>query len=232
MKKSVIYWSGGKDAMMALHKMFRIYPDTNLLLLTRLDENEKTVSMHFAGEDILDQQAKCLGLKLRKVFLPELSDNVTYSKIMGEVWQSLKVDGFDEAVFGDIFLEDIKSWNEMQLAPLGIQCRFPLWKNDTRSLADYFIGAGFKALIVAADSDFLDEETVGRMYDRDFIEGLPGNVDPCGENGEFHTFVFDGPGFNKPVDFQVGALKQKRYPSPVKNGNEKRFWYTRLIPLQ
>jgi uncharacterized protein (TIGR00290 family) len=232
MKKSVINWSGGKDAMMALHEVKHSRSDSDLLLLSRMDEDEKAVSMHFTGEALLDQQVKCLGLKLRKVFLPALPDNVTYSKIMGEVWQSLKVDGFDEAVFGDIFLEDIKSWHERQLTPLGVQCLFPLWKKDTRSLADNFIGAGFKALIVAADSDFFDEETVGRLYDRQFIEGLPANVDPCGENGEFHTFVFDGPGFKKPVNFRVGTSNQIRYPSPVKNGAEKRFYYKRLISLQ
>lgn len=225
-------WSGGKDAMLVLHKVNHLYPDGDLLLLTRFDESKKAISMHYVEEALLDMQAKSLGRKLKKVFLPALPDNLTYSQKMEKVWLSLKAEGFEEALFGDIFLEEIKSWNEKQLAPLGITCSFPLWKTDTHTLADYFIEKGFKAVIVAADGDFFGEETVGRMYDRQFIESLPGHIDPCGENGEFHTFVVDGPGFLKPLGYRVGKPKQISFPSPVKDGAVKRFWYTRLISSQ
>ncbi len=228
MNKTVANWSGGKDGMLALHKWMMIQPDSELCLLTRYTVENNMVSMHHVGMDLIKIQAQNLGLKLKSVDLPKLPDNVTFSKIMSETWQQLLAEGYKEALFGDIFLEDIRLWQEMQLNPLGIKCHFPLWKTNTMSLAEEFIDRGFRAVIVSVDAECLDEDTPGKYFDKKFIEELPENVDPCGENGEFHTFVFDGPGFKKPVNFNTGEINRITYPSPMSNHSEKVFWYTSL----
>jgi len=230
MKKTIINWSGGKDCMMALRLLKKIHPEKELTLLTRFVENQDLVSMHHLRRELIEMQAQSLGLELIKVFLPEMPCNATYNEIMGSTWEKLKNAGFEEAVFGDIFLEDIRLWQEKQLAQFEIKCTFPLWKLNTHELAKQFLDLGFKAVITVADGDYFGKDTPGKMFDKQFIEGLPDKVDPCGENGEFHTFVYDGPGFTRPVVFKTNESKQLIYPSPIEAGSVKKFWCIGLLP--
>ncbi len=131
-----------------------------------------------------------------------------------EKLKALKEEGFTGAVFGDIFLEDLKQYRETQLATIGFKAIFPLWKRNTAELMHEFIDLGFKTIVVCTKAEVLDENFVGRVIDKDFLKDIPAHVDPCGENGEFHTFVYDGPIFQKPVEFTIGEKVYREYVAP------------------
>ena len=151
-----------------------------------------------------------------------------YEALMTKSVLHLKQQGFGCAAFGDIFLEDLKLYREKQLAALGIQPVFPLWKKDTTALLHEFLSLGFKAIIVCVNADKLDKSFAGRIIDKSFINDLPQGVDPCGENGEFHSFCFDGPIFKNPIPFTVGATIYREYESPNKEGKTG-FWFCDLL---
>jgi uncharacterized protein (TIGR00290 family) len=228
MKNAILNWSGGKDCSFALFKLRAEEPDLNIRLLTTFDEQQRKVSMHGTGEKFIDRQAESLGLDLHKVFLPAMPGNHTYEKIMRESWENLKSEGFEYSVFGDIFLEELRSYREKMSAKMDIKALFPLWLKDTKQLAGEFIDSGFKAVIISASDQFFDKDVLGTGFDRNFLNRLPDEVDACGENGEFHTFVYDGPGFKSPVRFSFGETVIKKFPSPVKANEEAGFWFLDL----
>ena len=197
--KAVFNWSGGKDSALALHNIIGEGEPSISCLLTTVNKSFGRVSMHGVRTGLIERQAELIGIPLVQVELPEMPDMPTYEKLMLERLLKLTEDGVQTAVFGDIFLDDLRKYREDKLSTIGMNCLFPIWKIPTRSLIEEFIELGFKAITVCVDEKHLDRSFVGRAIDRSFIDDLPPNVDPCGENGEFHSFVYDGPIFSQPV---------------------------------
>jgi uncharacterized protein (TIGR00290 family) len=199
-------WSGGKDSAMALHTLRSQERECRVrALLTTVTEDYDRISMHGVRRLLLERQAESIGLPLDTVSIPPQCANATYETRMKEVLLKHFLQGVRQVAFGDIFLEDLRVYRERNLEQLGMTAAFPLWKRDTRELARDFVHIGFRAVAVCVDPRFLDSSFVGRVLDETFFEDLPEGVDPCGENGEFHTFVFDGPIFQKPIYFLIGA---------------------------
>ncbi|MEI6949477.1 diphthine--ammonia ligase [Paraflavisolibacter sp. H34] len=212
--KSYFNWSGGKDSALALYHALQ---DSNYAiekLLTSVNAQYRRISMHGVREELLEQQAAAIGLPLQKLVLPDQPSMSVYEQQMEQTVTGLLQEGFTHSFFGDIFLEDLRAYRETQLAKAGLQAVFPLWKRNTRELMEEFLSLGFKTVVVCTKAEVLDASFAGRIIDRDFLNDLPPGVDPCGENGEFHTFVFDGPIFKKPVPFQVGEKVLRQYQAP------------------
>ena len=241
--KAVFNWSGGKDSALCLHKVLTFGEPTISCLLTTVNEHFQRVSMHGVRTELLEQQAASVGIPLVKVLLPEMPDMGTYETIMKEALVKLKNEGMQVSVFGDIFLEDLRKYRENKLAEINFGAMFPLWGIPTTQLMREFIDLGFKAVTVCVDEKFLNKSFVGRVIDDSFLKDLPNNVDPCGEYGEFHSFVYDGPIFNKPIKFKFGEIVYRKYspigrkdisqndflvskPDPFDSG----FWYCDLLP--
>jgi uncharacterized protein (TIGR00290 family) len=170
--------------------------------------------MHGVRNELLDQQAASIGLPLHKIELPEQPGMDEYEQLMTAKVRQLKNEGFTHALFGDIFLEDLKRYREEKLQSLDIACLFPLWKRDTKELMQEFLSLGFKAIIVCVNEKLLDKSFCGRLIDESFVNDLPPGVDVCGENGEYHSFVFDGPVFNNPIPFKKGEIVYRKYDAP------------------
>lgn len=238
MKKAYLNWSSGKDATLTLF-VLQQDPDIQIdKLVTTLDSTISRISMHGIPKELLLQQCEQLGIPLHIIDLPGHVPLDEYNRIMLKETSALLEQGFTHSVFGDIFLEDLRKYREEQLAIIGIKTVFPLWKMDTGELIRRFIKEGFKAIIVCINARVLDKSFCGRMIDEDFLADLPENVDPCGENGEFHTFVFDGPIFKQPVAFSKGGIfkhniktekQAEDSQAPVKRTWESSFWYCDLI---
>ena len=226
MQKAVYNWSGGKDSSFALWQVLKNKEFDIKYLLTSMSAEHRRISMHGVAEYLLDEQAENLGLPLRKIYLKEDSSLETYNSVIEEELEYAKSIGVSTSIFGDIFLEDLRDYREKQLEKVGMKGVFPIWKRDTLELVNEFIDSGFKAVIVSANAKLLDKSFCGRIIDRDFINDLPKGVDPCGENGEFHSFVFDGPIFSKPIDIEIGETIKKKYN--VSEGIDSEFWYTDL----
>ncbi|MES2690177.1 MAG: diphthine--ammonia ligase [Bacteroidota bacterium] len=225
--KTYFNWSSGKDSAMALHQLLKHETYEVHHLLTAVNTHHNRVSMHGVRRELLEQQLNAIGIDHSTIELPEQPTNHQYEELMLETVTRLKGSGFTHAAFGDIFLDDLRKYREQQLQPHGITAVFPLWKQDTLSLMNEFIAQGFKAIVVCVNASLLPEAFAGRMLDRDFINALPAGIDPCGENGEFHTFCFDGPLFKQPVNFQKGETVYKEYHH---NGETSCFWFTDLLP--
>ncbi|WP_109696486.1 Dph6-related ATP pyrophosphatase [Chitinophaga deserti] len=209
--EAYLNWSGGKDASFALWQLQQQGGVNVRGLFTTLSEAFRRVSMHGVQEVLLDEQARLTGLPLRKAYLPENASMEDYNRIMTEALEAYRADGIDKAVFGDIFLEDLRAYRETQLAKVGMEGIFPLWKRDSAELVRDFIAAGFKAIIVCVNDRYLPASFAGRELDASFLADLPAGVDPCGENGEFHSFVYDGPIFSSPVRFTPGEVTTRTY---------------------
>lgn len=228
-KLAAFNWSGGKDSTLALHyillaKEFHIH-----CLVTTVNEGFKRIAMHGVREDLLITQAKCLNLPLHQIRLPEMPDMEVYETAMNLHFELMKQQGVAYAVFGDIFLEDLRKYREAQFEKLGMTTIFPLWKMETKDLVREFIDLGYKTIVVCAREDLKD--FCGRIIDESFLNDLPACIDPCGENGEFHTFVFDGPIFSKPIEFKTGELVFRTFPANEGSNHISGFWYIDLIPL-
>lgn len=231
--KTYMNWSSGKDASMALHALMQNNHYTVDRLLTSINSHHNRVSMHGLRRELLTAQANAIGLPLQTIELPESPDMETYNAAMQQTVSALTNEGYTHCGFGDIFLEDLKDYRVAQLKPYGIECQFPLWKKDTKALIQDFIAAGFKAIVVCINANVLDASFVGRTIDANFVNDLPEGVDPCGENGEFHTFCYDGPIFQHPVAFTIGEKVYREYdnPQPEEEGPDKYgFWFCDLIP--
>lgn len=211
--KGYMNWSGGKDSSLCLHYAL----EQNIpvqALLTSVNKVHNRISMHGVRNELLEQQAASIGLPLHKIELPEQPGMDEYEELMSAKVKELKSEGFTHAVFGDIFLEDLKRYREEKLQALEMQCLFPLWKRDTKELMQEFLSLGFKAIIVCVNEKFLDKSFCGRMIDESFVNDLPSNVDVCGENGEYHSYVFDGPVFKHPISITKGEIVHRKYEAP------------------
>jgi uncharacterized protein (TIGR00290 family) len=204
-RRALVAWSSGKDSAFALHEVRRASAleregELEVVgLLTTLTEDYGRVSMHGVREEILDLQAEALGLPCLKVRIPAGCVNAEYERAMGDAVAAAMADGVERIVFGDLFLEDVRAYRERMLSGSGIAPVFPLWGRPTASLAAEMVAAGLEARIVCVDPRKLPPAFAGRTFDATFLSELPEGVDPCGENGEFHTCVTDGPMFGKPV---------------------------------
>ena len=208
-EKIVVAWSGGKDSAMAL---WRLQGDERYQvagLLTTLTEGYDRIQMHGVRRVLLEAQAESLGLRLIEVWVPMHAGNDAYEAAMKRALGDLREQGVSAVVFGDLFLEDIRAYREKMMAGSGLAPMFPLWREDTRLLSGAFLSAGFRATVICIDPSALPPGFVGLPYDRAFIDDLPEGVDPCGENGEFHTFVHDGPNFRYPLRTMLGVKVER-----------------------
>jgi uncharacterized protein (TIGR00290 family) len=212
-------WSGGKDSAYCLYqsRMQGLPVDA---LVTTINKTTGRIAMHGVRRSLLEKQAAAIGLRLYTVELPDQPGMTEYEAEIVNTNHILKEKGFSQAISGDLFLEDLRTYREGLYARDGIECLFPLWKTDTRQMMHDFIEAGFKAIIVCVNGSLLDKSFCGRVIDESFIADLPGHVDPCGENGEYHSFVFDGPIFKQPIAFSKGETVHKCYPAPKSNDEE------------
>jgi uncharacterized protein (TIGR00290 family) len=202
-------WSGGKDSAMALHTLLQ-HPDVRIAaLLTTVTETYDRISMHGVRSELLVQQAQSIGLPLHEVRIPPQCVNPIYEARMEEALRIHYAEGVRTVAFGDIFLEDLRAYREKNLARIGMTAFFPIWKRDTRELIRSFHTAKFRAIAVCIDPKALDRSFAGRELDDAFFRDLPAGVDACGENGEFHTFVFDGPIFRNPIPVRAGAVVER-----------------------
>lgn len=241
MKKTYFNWSSGKDSALALYKMLQNPEFTVDLLLTATNKDYGRVSMHGLRETLLHQQAASIGIPLQTIPFPADVTMDSYSKTMKTAMQALVAKGYTHGVFGDIFLEDLKQYRDQKLAEVGITGVYPLWKQNTNVVLKEFLTLGFKAITVCVNARILGKEFVGRIIDEEFIADLPDGVDVCGENGEFHTFVFDGPIFTQPVPFTIGEKVLRSYTlyegdsdncyqdKKKQKDYDSSFWYCDLI---
>ena len=219
-EKIVLCWSGGKDSCFSLYELKKTNEYEVVALLTTVTRDYERISMHGVRNQLLEEQARALGLPLEKVTISKGADNQEYETKMGSVLTEFKSRGVSSVAFGDIFLEDLRKYREGNLAKIGMNGVFPIWKRDSTELGRSFIKAGFRAVIACVDSKQLNASFAGRIYDEQFLADLPPSADPCGENGEFHSFVFDGPIFKNPVAFSKGEIVFK----------DERFYFCDLIP--
>lgn len=225
-KTGIFNWSGGKDSTLALHYALEGNQFDIRYLLTTVNDAYNRVSMHGVRESLLIKQAESLGIPLYQIRLPESPDMDIYERQMNRHMILLKSEGITHSLFGDLFLEDLKVYREKKLAEIGLKAEFPIWKRDTTAVLKEFISLGYKTVIVCAKEGL--EDFCGRIIDEDFIKDLPPGIDPCGENGEFHTFVFQGPLFKKPIDFTFGEKVFRTYPAP-QGGEVAGYWYIDLM---
>ncbi len=218
--KAIMSWSGGKDSAMALYEIRRAGGCEIQGLLTTITRDYDRVCMHGVRTALLEQQAAALGLPLDKVYLDANGSQEAYERKMQTYLAGCRERGIQAMIFGDLFLEDVRQYRERNLAQAGVKPVLPLWGQDTRALAERFLHAGFQAIITCVDLQALAQGFVGRRYDRTFLADLPLTADPCGERGEFHSFVYDGPLFRSPIPFQTARTVIR----------DNRFAYLDLVP--
>jgi uncharacterized protein (TIGR00290 family) len=212
-------WSGGKDSCLALYEIQKSTDYRVAALLTTITRDYDRISMHGVRSVLLERQAMSLELPLHQVLISKDANNEEYEMKMVEAFREYRENGIDSVVFGDLFLEDIRAYRDQFLAKHKMQGLYPVWQRNTTDFIKEFIELGFKAVVTCVDSKALDQSFAGKTIDNDFLRSLPAKVDPCGENGEFHTFVYDGPSFAQPVKFSVGERVSR-------DG----FWFCDLVP--
>ena len=221
-KKAVLVsWSGGKDSCLALRELQRTPNIRVEALLTTVTRDFDRVSMHGVRRVLLERQAASLGLPLQQILISKGATNQEYETKMGEAFSAYRHRGINSVAFGDLFLEEIRAYRQQLLARHDMVGLYPIWGRDTAELIREFIGLGFKTAVVCVDPAKLDPSFVGRVIDDEFLAELPAQVDPCGENGEFHTFVFDGPMFKNAVKFSFGEIVCR-----------DSFWFCDLLPSE
>lgn len=204
MKTKVIFsWSGGKDSALALHRIKNDDKYEIISLITIVTEGYNRISMHGISIDLLEEQVKSIGLPLYKIVIPQQCSNEDYNHSMQKAMDFFLKQGIKTVVFGDIFLEDVRNYRITQLSQVGMNAIFPLWGKETSEISSDFIKKGFKTIISCVDIRVLDQSFSGRIYDKKFLNDLPSSCDPCGENGEFHSFVYDGPIFSKNISIKT-----------------------------
>jgi uncharacterized protein (TIGR00290 family) len=219
---AILAWSGGKDSALALYELTRLGGVEIAALLTTVTEGFDRISMHGVRRELLAAQAKALGYPLEEVGIPQQCTNDIYEQRMQQALEKYHQAGVSRVVFGDLFLEEVRSYREERLGRIGMQGMFPLWGRNTTELARQFVQWAFRAIVVCVDTRALDRAFAGREYDEAFLKDLPKDVDPCGENGEFHTFVYAGPVFRRPIQVERG----------MKVMREDRFYYCDLLGAQ
>ena len=232
MTKAFMNWSGGKDSALSLYHILQNHTYDVKYLLTSVNDTLGRVSMHGVREDLLNLQAQRIGLPLITLRLPETSSMEEYNLRMSDTLRPLAEEGISHSIFGDIFLEDLRHYRENQLAKVGMQGVFPIWKRDSYELLAEFWDLGFQTIVVSVNGSLLDASFCGQILNQDFVKNLPKGVDVCGENGEFHTFVFPAPYFSKSIDFQKGETVEKTYQYKNASGEslQSTYFFTDLIP--
>jgi uncharacterized protein (TIGR00290 family) len=213
----LLSWSGGKDSAFALHTLRASTDFEPVALLTTITDEYDRISIHGVRRELLERQAEAIGLPLRQVLIPKDCTNEIYEDRLAAALREIQREGIRHVAFGDLFLQDIRAYREKQMAALGLEPVFPVWGLDTDELARELIRLGFKATLVCVDTEALDPVFAGRSFDEDLLRDLPAGVDPCGENGEFHTFVHAGPIFREPVGIRLGRVEERG-----------RFWFRDL----
>lgn len=207
--KAVIAWSTGKDSAYAYY-MAKIAGDFQIVgLLTNLTENINRVSVHGVREELLDLQVQNVGLPCHKVYMPSPCSNEIYEQKTRDVTDKLKLDGVTHVIFGDLYIEDIRDYRINQMKRAGLSCVFPLWEKDTTRLSQEMIDSGLRSIITCIDPNKLDKSFAGREFGPEFLADLPDNIDPCGENGEFHSVVIKGPMLKNNINVKIGEVKKR-----------------------
>jgi uncharacterized protein (TIGR00290 family) len=208
-KPLVISWSGGKDSCFALHEIQKTSTFQVAALLTTITRDYDRISMHGVRRSLLEQQASSLGQQLKTVSISKDAGNEEYESNMSQVLMDYRESGVSLVAFGDLFLEDVRAFRERLLAKNDMKGFFPLWQRNTTDLIRDFLDLGYKSIVTCVNGELLDESFAGRMIDYSFLQSLPSHIDPCGENGEYHSFVFDGPIFREPVRFSRGLCVRR-----------------------
>ena len=225
-RKAILLWSGGKDSALALHHVGKSYPGLHVVkLVTCLSQAYDRVSMHGVRRQLVEEQAKALGIPIDFVVIPHQEDatcpmshatpgttfppNDVYTGAMRAAFERHKAAGIEVVVFGDIFLQDLRAFRDRLLAQVGLEGCYPLWGRDSTDLYDEFHALGFQGITVCVDTGRLSEAHCGQRLTAGFRVSLPDGVDPCGERGEYHSFTFDGPHFCRPVSFRLGTLHRQ-----------------------
>jgi len=231
----ILSWSGGKDSSYTLHQLLSDGRYEVKYLLSTINGVYKRLSMHGVREELIEAQARSIGIPLLKVYVYE-ANNAEYEKQMGDMLLKVKSEGINTVAFGDIFLEDLRIYREEKMKQAGMDCLFPIWKQDTKWLVKDFIDKGFKTCICCINDGYLDESWCGRLIDENFVKELPPAVDPCGENGEFHSFCFEGPIYKSPVSIIAGektykalVVNTKEQHTRIKDAGTKGFWFCDLL---
>ncbi len=237
-KKQVVSvsWSGGKDSAFALHKILLSGEYKVASLHTVIGADTRRVGLHGVREELIEAQAKALNLPLKKLYLKTSDNHDAYTSLMNSFYNQSKKEGIEAIVFGDIFLEDLKEYREQLLHEAKLLPVFPIWKLDSTRIIQDFINAGFKTLICSADASLFGQQYLGKTIDHTLLQSFPKEIDPCGENGEFHTFVYDGPIFNRKIEFDLKEVVNRTYSFKKKNQDgtisevNSSFWFQDLLP--
>jgi uncharacterized protein (TIGR00290 family) len=219
MEDVLVSWSGGKDSCLALYELQQAGRHRAAALLTTVTRDYERVSMHGVRRVLLERQAESLGLPLRQVLISKGATNEEYEREVAKAFSEYRAEGVETVVFGDLFLEDVRAYRERFLARHGMRGLYPVWMRETGEFVRKFIALGFRAVVTCVSGEALDGSFAGRLIDEEFLASLPPGVDPCGENGEFHSFVFDGPSFKEEVNFSVGERVLR-----------DSFWFCDLLP--
>ena len=209
MKRVLLSWSSGKDSAWTLHALRQMLDVEVVGLLTTLNVAADRVAMHAVRRELLRMQAHAAGLPVREVDLPWPCSNEEYERLMSAACKQAVADGVTHMAFGDLFLGDVRQYRIDKLKGTGLEAIFPIWGKNTKELAHEMVASGLRAIITCVDPKQLAPEFVGREFNVDFLYDLPSGVDPCGENGEFHSFVFAGPMFEKPIEVTRGKLVER-----------------------
>lgn len=227
----ILSWSGGKDFAYALHTLMQSGQYEVKYLLSTINGNNKRLSMHGVREELIEMQAKQTGIPLLKVYVYE-SNNEEYERQMEKLLLRVRTEGVDTIAFGDILLEDLRKYREEKNNAVAIKSIFPLWKLSTKNLINDFLKLGFQTITCCVSDEYLTEKHCGRVIDEDFVSALPQTVDPCGENGEYHSFCFAGPIFKNEIRFTKGEIIYR--PLELKTSEAiatKGVWYCDLLPV-
>jgi uncharacterized protein (TIGR00290 family) len=235
--KAFLNWSGGKDSAYCLYQAGKQGLDIGALL-TSFHSSTGRVSMHGVRPELIERQATSLSIPLFNM-APEKEGLAAYEQTIHASNEKMKAEGFTHAVFGDLYLEDLRAYRQQLYAKDNIETLFPIWQSDTKKLLQEFIDLGFKAVVICVDAAVLPQSFCGRLIDENFLKDLPASVDPCGERGEYHSFVFDGPNFQTPVHFTKGEQVYREYPAPKRKEDEcftaplppAGFWFCDLLPV-
>lgn len=218
-------WSGGKDSALALWQVMQSGAYEIVALLTTVNGDTHASSMHAIPSGLLAAQAEAIGLPLRVVDLPPEGNMQAYEEAMRQAVTGFRKQGVTHFIFGDIFLHDVRAYRERQLAPYGITVVEPLWNEQPEQVMEAFLASGIRTVVVTTAAEALGREYLGQEIDRAFIGSLPAGVDPCGENGEYHTFCFDGPVFRHPVPFRLTGPRCETFPVRLDDGTERMYAY-------
>ncbi|MBT1705085.1 diphthine--ammonia ligase [Chryseosolibacter indicus] len=234
-RKITISWSGGKDSAFALYRIMLSGEYDVVHLHTVFNSDTRRVGLHGVPESLIERQAEALGIPLVKLYLPAADNHKAYETLMTNFYKQCVHSGITHIMFGDIFLEDLKAYREKLLKNSGLKPVYPIWGLDSYVLLEDFINTGFKTVICAAKQDLFSKEMVGKTINEEFPKALKQGVDPCGENGEFHSFVYSGPIFKHPIPFNYGEVIEQKYSfnSKASDGsvieNQTAFWFQELL---